>query len=304
MMTIEKKVLLVDDEEDLAESIEHGLISEGYHVTRADSLGDGLAKIAQGSYAVGILDHDLAGTNSSGGIELVAAMQQTSPETSLYLVTAQADEKRDKIRNGLERALGRKEQVIGLNGAVQGIFGKPLDLGFLRREVSAGFERYKQLMEMPCEIVIVDDDAPVTRSIKLCTGKSERDYNYTIVPFNDPREASDYIGSRIAERTAAREGRGGAPIALVLSDTEMPPMGNGPDLIRYVNSLNDAYELDIQLRLMTGNMNKNKAEYDTLNEQLGFNVPVFEKPLDMKRILIDFRQAVGRCRVANYKLLN
>src|SRR5450432_2705443 len=79
------KVLVVDDESDIRESLEDLLTSEGYSVELAQNATEGLQKIEHGSYDLVLLD--LMMTDRSG-MDVLQDVRQRDKETPIFMITA------------------------------------------------------------------------------------------------------------------------------------------------------------------------------------------------------------------------
>ncbi len=91
------KLLLVEDNLNLAEDIQKFLISNGYLVEHAPTLLSGSEKIAVYSYDAIILD---LGLPDGSGLELISEVKETNPDTGVLIVTAR-NAIEDKVK-GLE----------------------------------------------------------------------------------------------------------------------------------------------------------------------------------------------------------
>ncbi|WP_437310645.1 response regulator transcription factor [Sorangium sp. So ce388] len=83
------RVLLVEDEERLAEAIASGLAAEGFAVDAARSGADGLWRATEGQYAAIILDILLPDLN---GYEVCAALREREVWTPILMLTAKDGE--------------------------------------------------------------------------------------------------------------------------------------------------------------------------------------------------------------------
>src|SRR5437868_14122548 len=79
------KVLVVDDELDIRESLELLLISEGYSVELAQNAGEGLHKMEAARYDLVLLDLMMP---DRSGMEVLEEVRQRDKETPIFMITA------------------------------------------------------------------------------------------------------------------------------------------------------------------------------------------------------------------------
>jgi DNA-binding NtrC family response regulator len=79
------KVLVVDDESDIRESLEDLLTSEGYSVELAQNATEGLQKIEHGSYDLVLLDLMMP---DRSGMDVLQDVRQRDKETPIFMITA------------------------------------------------------------------------------------------------------------------------------------------------------------------------------------------------------------------------
>jgi two-component system, OmpR family, response regulator len=87
------KVLLVEDEQKIADFVCAGLASRGFELTHCDNGNTGLARACQGSFDVVILDLMLPGRD---GLSVLKAMRSAGVSTPVILLTAR-NELHDRI---------------------------------------------------------------------------------------------------------------------------------------------------------------------------------------------------------------
>jgi DNA-binding NtrC family response regulator len=78
-------LLLVDDDEHLGQALQRRFERQGWRVTRAASVAEGLARSAQARYDVALLDLHLP---DGTGIELLQRLREEQPELEALLLTA------------------------------------------------------------------------------------------------------------------------------------------------------------------------------------------------------------------------
>ena len=81
------KMLIVDDENIVRESLRHWFEEEGYSVETADSAEDAMRRFDKGKYAVCLLDMKMPGMT---GLELLQKMKEADPCLIVILITAYA----------------------------------------------------------------------------------------------------------------------------------------------------------------------------------------------------------------------
>ena len=98
---VQHKILVIDDEAALRESIETLLTLEGYLVESAPDGEAGLEKIDRGAYDLVLLDLALPGKN---GIEILAIIREKHPDLPVIMITAfgTVDNVIDAIRAGAQ----------------------------------------------------------------------------------------------------------------------------------------------------------------------------------------------------------
>ena len=79
------RILIVDDEEDIRESLETLLTIEGYSVDMAVNGTTGLDRMARSSYDLVLLDLMMP---DKSGMEVLAEVRQRDRETPIFLITA------------------------------------------------------------------------------------------------------------------------------------------------------------------------------------------------------------------------
>jgi DNA-binding NtrC family response regulator len=79
------KILVIDDEEDIRESLEALLSLEGYHVEMAVNGGDGLKKLEAGDYELVLLDLMMP---DRSGMEVLQEYRERDHDTPVFMITA------------------------------------------------------------------------------------------------------------------------------------------------------------------------------------------------------------------------
>ncbi|MBM3783789.1 MAG: sigma-54-dependent Fis family transcriptional regulator [Acidobacteria bacterium] len=79
------RILIIDDEEDIRESLETLLSIEGYHITLAVNATEGLERLAASSYDLVLLDLMMP---DKSGMEVLAEVRGRDRDTPIFLITA------------------------------------------------------------------------------------------------------------------------------------------------------------------------------------------------------------------------
>lgn len=140
MSTECRKILVVDDEPDIRNSVADILNEFGYEADTAADGAEALAKIRSQSYDVALLDFKMPGMN---GLALYHEMRRICPETSAILVSAYTGD-------------GVAEEAI--NSGIRRVISKPVDMSDVIAQVDQELERPLAL--------IVDDDPDFCESLR------------------------------------------------------------------------------------------------------------------------------------------
>lgn len=134
-----KNVLIVDDDEDFAESLAMVLEGRGYQVELANSGEEAIRKLRENDYAITFMDVKMPGKN---GVESFLEIRKFKPDARVVMMTGYS------VEQLLDQAM---EQ-----GAWD-ILSKPLDINKVLKIIS----------ELPAGgVLIADDDADFVESIK------------------------------------------------------------------------------------------------------------------------------------------
>ncbi|MGA8027548.1 MAG: sigma-54 dependent transcriptional regulator [Bryobacteraceae bacterium] len=82
---LQRRILVVDDEADIRESLEMLLTGENYSVDLAENASSGLQKFESGTYDLILLDLMMP---DRSGMEVLADIRQRDPETPVFMLTA------------------------------------------------------------------------------------------------------------------------------------------------------------------------------------------------------------------------
>jgi two-component system, OmpR family, alkaline phosphatase synthesis response regulator PhoP len=133
-MTITVRLLLLEDERNVAQTLIERLGAAGFTVTRADSLASARRAIAESSFNLAILD---VGLPDGSGFELARLLRDRAPATAIVFLTAHASAE-DRIR-GLE--LGADDYVA-----------KPFHFRELLLRIQNCLKRAQDLAQVPGEM--------------------------------------------------------------------------------------------------------------------------------------------------------
>jgi two-component system OmpR family response regulator len=148
------KILLIEDERDLAQALSRALGDDAFAVDIAADGDDGLARALDGDYDAIVLDLMLPGRS---GWEVLAALRQARRDVPVIILTAR-DAIEDRVRglnlgadDYLTKPVAVAELVARLGAVVRRAAGLPapvLDLGDVRLDLSAR-RVYRGGTEMP-----------------------------------------------------------------------------------------------------------------------------------------------------------
>lgn len=99
-----KKVLIIDDEEDICLLLKSQLTRKAYEVQYALSLQDGLKQMEDFAPAILILDNNLP---DGMGIETLPVLKKKYPDTRLLVISAYTSLIDQAIRNGADAFISK-----------------------------------------------------------------------------------------------------------------------------------------------------------------------------------------------------
>ena len=129
------KVLVIEDEEEIADFVVRGLREEGFTVEHASSGEDGWHALQQGPWDLVVLDWWLPGPD---GLTLLLRFRKAGHETPVLFLTA-----RDAV----------SDRVRGLNSGADDYLCKPFDYDELLARVRAS-QGGAVIMEEPCSLML------------------------------------------------------------------------------------------------------------------------------------------------------
>ncbi len=112
-----KKILIVDDEEDVRLFVADFLGEREFQVTTAESAEDALEKFKKSTYDIVLLDVMMPGMD---GIQCLELIKKDYPKTAVIMITALKDE----VRMAKAKKLGAVQYII-----------KPFSLTYLETEL-------------------------------------------------------------------------------------------------------------------------------------------------------------------------
>ena len=127
---MERTLLLVDDEENIAASLVRLLRRDGYNILRANSGQEGLAVLAQHQVGVIISDQRMPGMT---GTEFLIKVKELYPDTVRIVLSGYTE------LNSVTDAINR--------GAIYKFLTKPWEDDLLRANVQEAFQRYEMKTE-------------------------------------------------------------------------------------------------------------------------------------------------------------
>jgi len=133
-MSVGARLLLVEDERNVAETLVERLQAAGYLVTRADSVASARRALGEAQFDLTLLD---VGLPDGNGFELARVVRTCSPATAIIFLTAHAAAE-DRIR-GLE--LGADDYI-----------GKPFHFRELLLRIQNCLKRAQDLAQVPGEM--------------------------------------------------------------------------------------------------------------------------------------------------------
>ena len=133
-MNAATRLLLVEDERNVAETLSERLRAEGFQVKRADSVASAKRAIGESEVELALLD---VGLPDGNGFELARVLREHAPRTAIIFLTAHASAE-DRIR-GLE--LGADDYV-----------GKPFNFRELLLRIHNCLKRAQDLARVPGDI--------------------------------------------------------------------------------------------------------------------------------------------------------
>src|SRR5450755_240461 len=133
-MSADARLLLVEDERNVAETLVERLQAAGYLVTRADSVASARRALGEAQFDLTLLD---VGLPDGNGFELARVVRTRSPATAIIFLTAHAAAE-DRIR-GLE--LGADDYI-----------GKPFHFRELLLRIQNSLKRAQDLAQVPGEM--------------------------------------------------------------------------------------------------------------------------------------------------------
>ncbi len=158
----QKRILIVDDDLDFAESLAELVEMEGHSTILANSGQQAINIFKQHNIDIIFIDIRMPGIN---GVETFKEMHELNPDVRVAMMTGFSDQQ--LLNEAMEM------------GAI-GILDKPINIERLM-EIIEGVESYKK-------ILLVDDDHDFADSLKLTL----ESHGYKVITAYDVKEALDY----------------------------------------------------------------------------------------------------------------
>lgn len=118
-----KRILLVDDEQDVLRAVSGLLTLSGFEVDCAESPEQAFDLLGCRSYALVITDLSLQAGNSFGGYQILNAVHGRLPRTRVALLTAHRspDVEAAALRLGAVRVLSKSQSMREITAAVEAL---------------------------------------------------------------------------------------------------------------------------------------------------------------------------------------
>ncbi len=166
MTAATRRILIVDDEADIRDSVADILIDFGYEVGTAGSGPEALTRLEEQLYDVALLDFRMPGMD---GLTLYRKMRELYPETSVILVSAYTGD-------------GISEEALA--SGIRRVISKPVDMSEILSEVDRELDRPLAL--------VVDDDRDFSESLRDILD----DRGYRVSLASDEPAATQLLSSR------------------------------------------------------------------------------------------------------------
>ena len=128
-----KKILIVDDEQNILELLEYNLKKEGYDVLRADTGEKAVEMLSEHQPDIVLLDQMLPGIDGLGVLKKIRSTEKLS-DVPVIMVTARAEE---------------VDKIIGLELGADDYVTKPFSVRELVARVKAHLRRSQRLEPLP-----------------------------------------------------------------------------------------------------------------------------------------------------------
>ena len=128
------RLLMVEDERNVAETLSERLRAAGYSVTRAESLASARRALGEAEYQLALLD---VGLPDGSGFDLARSVRERSPATAVIFLTAHA---------------GAEERIRGLELGADDYIGKPFHFRELLLRIQNALKRAQDLARVPGEM--------------------------------------------------------------------------------------------------------------------------------------------------------
>ncbi len=159
-MNIEKKIVLIEDDETMITVIRDVVTGAGYEIEAARNGEDGLTLASEKRHALAVIDVNLP---KLGGLEVCRRLRETDRRVSILMLTSRADE---------------VDRVLGLELGADDYLTKPFNPAELLARIGVLLRRFQRLSgvfepapEVAARIVIDDLEVDVGRRQVLRAGE-------------------------------------------------------------------------------------------------------------------------------------
>lgn len=123
MNETKKKVLIIEDDKFVRDSLAELLKTWGFETTWADNEQDALKEIVKGDYALITLDMKLGNTS---GLEILKSIRKTNRNMPVIIITAYENEEktRSAIKEGISYLLPKPISPLALKHIIKEIINK------------------------------------------------------------------------------------------------------------------------------------------------------------------------------------
>ena len=128
------KLLMVEDERNVAETLAERLRGAGYQVVRADSVASARRAMAEQEFKLALLD---VGLPDGTGFELARLLRERAPATAIVFLTAHAS---------------AEDRIHGLELGADDYIGKPFHFRELLLRIQNSLKRAQDLAQVPGEM--------------------------------------------------------------------------------------------------------------------------------------------------------
>ena len=120
---MQKRILVVDDDDDVSTLVGRCLADRGFVVVRAEELEEAEALLLHSEFSVVVFDLKLTAAHGAEGLELLSFLRKHCPFALAILLTGHASERvrAEAIRRGADAVLEKPLGLRALSGVVEGL---------------------------------------------------------------------------------------------------------------------------------------------------------------------------------------